>query len=77
MGAPEFTGKQYGFDRQVTILYRTMLNREPDEGGKAYWVGLLQGGNPIAAVINGFCGSEEFTGICARYGITPGSVKVN
>jgi hypothetical protein len=25
----------------VTLLYRNVLNREPDAGGLAYWVGLL------------------------------------
>ncbi|MBP5729493.1 MAG: DUF4214 domain-containing protein, partial [Clostridia bacterium] len=36
----------------------------------------LENGQPLTAVINGFCASAEFKGICASYGITPGTVKV-
>ena len=72
----EFLGKHYSNADAVEILYKAMLGRGSDPAGKADWVGRLAGGQPLTAIINGFCGSMEFTAICEAYGITPGSVKV-
>ena len=33
------------------------------------WVSQLEGGKPLQAVINGFCGSAEFGNLCKTYGI--------
>jgi len=72
----EFQNKKYSNPDAVEILYKAMLGRGSDPAGKADWVGRLAGGQPLTAIINGFCGSMEFTAICEAYGITPGSVKV-
>ena len=72
----EFQNKKYSNPDAVEILYKAMLGRGSDPAGKADWVGRLAGGQPLTAIINGFCGSKEFTAICEAYGITPGSVKV-
>ena len=72
----EFKGKNYSNADAVEILYKTMLGRGSDPAGKAGWVAKLDAGQPLAAVINGFCGSNEFKAICASYGIRPGSVDV-
>jgi len=77
VNSPEFLGKNYSNGEAVEILYKAMLGRTPDEAGKAHWVGKHDAGQPFAAVINGFCTSNEFRGICESYGIEPGSVKVN
>ena len=53
-----------------------MLGRGSDAAGKANWVSKLDAGQPFAVVINGFCVSKEFTGICASYGIKPGNVNI-
>ena len=72
----EFKGRPLTSADKVDILYKTMLDRGADEAGKAYWVGQLDAGVSEAAIINGFCGSEEFATICADYGIEAGSVDV-
>ena len=76
VNSPEFSGKNYSPEESVEILYKAMLGRGADAAGKANWVRKLDGGQPFAVVINGFCVSKEFTGICESYGIKPGSVTV-
>ena len=51
-----------------------MLGREADAAGKAGWVDALAKGFTFKDIINGFCGSAEFTNLCASYGIEPGRV---
>ena len=75
VNSQEFLNRHYGNDEAVEILYLAMLNRAPDAGGKAYWVNMLNIGNPFSTVINGFCGSQEFRQLCDQYGISPGSVS--
>ena len=72
----EFRNRPLTSGEKVDILYNTMLDRGADEAGKAYWVSQLDAGVSEAAIINGFCGSEEFATICSGYGIEPGSVDV-
>ena len=72
----EYQNKNYSKGDSVEILYKAMLGRGSDAGGKAFWVEKLEAGQPLAAVINGFCGSAEFKAICDSYGIQPGSVSV-
>ncbi len=76
VNSPEFSGKRYSYSDSVEILYKAMLGRGSDAAGKANWVKKLNAGQPFAVVINGFCVSKEFTGICASYGIKPGNVNV-
>ena len=71
----EFIQRNLSNDEKVEIMYRTMLNREADGGGKASWVSVLDMGYPMQNIIDGFCGSEEFTKLCREYGIEPGSVN--
>ena len=75
MESDEFHGKNLSREDTVETLYRAMLDRGSDADGKAHWVGKLESGEPVRAIINGFCNSVEFRGICSRYGIIPGSVK--
>ena len=74
--SPEFVNQALSSDASVDILYKTMLNREADAGGKAGWVDALSKGFTFQNIINGFCGSAEFTAMCTEYGITAGSVNV-
>ena len=75
--SPEYVGRNPGYGESVDILYRTMLGRAADAEGKAGWVDALNKGYSLQHIINGFCGSAEFTAICSRYGITAGNVSVN
>ena len=72
--SPEYINRNLSAEASVDILYRTMLNREADAAGKAGWVDALGKGYTFQHIINGFCGSAEFTGLCAEYGIEPGSI---
>ncbi len=76
VNSPEFRNKGLSSEQQVIVLYRAMLGREPDPAGLAAWTDVLNQGYPFGTVINGFCGSPEFTNLCAEYGIQPGSVDV-
>ena len=76
VASSEFQNKKVSNADAVEILYKAMLGRGSDAKGKADWVGKLEGGQPLTAVINGFCGSTEFKTICDSYGIKPGTVNV-
>ena len=65
----EFTGQNVTNGEFVTRLYRTFMNREPDQAGYDAWVAQLDGGVSREEVFNGFSESIEFARICASYGI--------
>ncbi len=75
MYSNEYTGRGMSNSATVEILYRVMLDRGSDAEGKANWLERLGKGETVVAIINGFCGSQEFIGLCKNYGIEPGSVK--
>ena len=76
MNSPEFSDKKVSNEEAVTILYRVMMNREPDPDGLAYHKANLDRGLSYNCVINNFSGSPEFGDICAESGITPGTVAL-
>ena len=57
----------------VERAYESILGRSSDAEGKAYWMQRLQVGFSRKALISGFISSNEFSAICARYGIERGS----
>ena len=74
IGSQEFTNQNVSKDAAVNRLYRAVLNREPDQGGKNYWVSVYNPGNRLPTV-RGFVNNGEFSGICKEVlGITPGSL---
>jgi|GEM_PF-1509730 len=70
----EFTAKNKTNSAFVDILYRTFMGREPDTGGKNYWVNILNNGVSRRGVVARFINSTEFTQISNSYGITKGSL---
>ena len=76
VNSQEFQNKQLTNEQSVEVLYQAMLGRGSDPAGLADWTKKLDEGNPFAVIINGFCGSTEFSNICKDYGIKPGSVKI-
>ncbi len=60
-GSPEYVKRSGGTnDSFVTALYRSILGRDPDPEGRAYWLGLLDGGRAAPAdVANAFYRSNE------------------
>jgi len=69
----EFRNRNVDNGTFVDILYRTLLNREADSGGRNFWVGQLASGLPRVDVFAGFAGSPEFDSLCRRFGIVRGS----
>ena len=59
----------------VDRMYRTFLDREADEAGKADWVSILDNGCSYAYILNSFAGSQEFNNLCDSYGITAGTYE--
>ena len=69
----EFRNRHLGSGEIVDILYKTLLNREPDAAGRANWVNRLDTGWPLENVFAGFANSTEFNGICQQAGIVRGT----
>ena len=55
----------------MTILYRSLFGREPDEAGYNYWMNRLETGSTRDEVLDGSIYSYEFVQLCGDYGITP------
>lgn len=73
----EFTSKNLNNEAYVYVLYKTFFDREPDEGGMAYWMDALNDGTSRNTVLAGFVNSKEFAAICDRYGIARGTMEEN
>lgn len=43
----------------VDLVYANVLDREPDAAGRAYWLGVLEGGHPRSAIMAIFTESGE------------------
>ena len=73
-GSVEYTNLKKSNRDFVTDLYKTMLNRAPDEGGLNSWMGHLAAGKSRSWVFRQFCESPEFKSLCATYGLTAGTI---
>jgi hypothetical protein len=69
----EYTAKNTSNQEYVTMLYNVFMNRSPDESGLNAWVNLLEQGMSREYIFKGFVESQEYTKICATYGIERGS----
>lgn len=60
-GSTEFRQRYGALDNRafVTLLYRNVMERAPDAGGLAHWVGALDGGQSRGHVLVGFSESTE------------------
>lgn len=65
----EMTNRNLSDAEFVTMLYQTMMDREPDRIGLNDWVTRLQGGTSREKVFEGFAGSTEFDNIVNEYGL--------
>lgn len=72
----EFIEKNISNSDFINIMYRAFFDREPDEGGKRYWLDKLEQGFSRRYVLAGFVNSKEFNELCNVYGIIPGSIKL-
>jgi hypothetical protein len=51
-----------GNETVVAITYAGMLRREPEKAGYDYWVGYLDSGNSLQAMVGGFPTTPEYRG---------------
>ena len=65
----EMTNRNLSNQEFVTMLYQTMMDREPDEDGLNDWVTQLQSGTSRQTVFRGFANSTEFDNIVREYGL--------
>lgn len=72
----EFLNKKTSDTTFIQILYRTMLNREADQGGMNNWLNNLKTGFSRTYIFRGFAESNEFSQICSNAGIIRGSVAL-
>ena len=63
-------------DEIVRNCYETMLGRQPDPEGFAYWKEKLDIGMTQDTLLAGFVRSSEFAQISGSYGITPGTITL-
>ena len=76
VSSKEFASKNLSNTETVSLIYHTMLNREPDSGGLAYWQGFLDDGASPHYIVSGFSGAQEFKDLCSSYGINPGKINL-
>ena len=74
LGAPEFLDRGLTNGEILDVLYAAIMDREPDEGGKAFWEEQLTKGDTVDSVTLRFIDSPEWCNICASYGIRSGAV---
>ena len=67
----EMTGYGLSDEEFLGRLYATFMNREADEDGAAYWLGIMASGTTRADVVFGFTRSAEFTDKCIEARILP------
>ncbi len=73
--SPEFTDIYNSISNEdfVTLLYRSFLDREPDEAGFSEWVKYATNWMPLDWMIAGFVNSQEFSNLCEASGISRGN----
>ncbi|WP_052447470.1 DUF4214 domain-containing protein [Clostridium polynesiense] len=69
----EFKSKNISDVDFVKIVYKSLLGRDPDEGGIKYWTNALSNGSSRDSILSTFVRSQEFGILCANYGIPSGS----
>ena len=65
----EFKGKKTNNTIYITVLYKSILGREPDAGGLNTWVNELNRGVSRESVFESFIKSDEFTILAASYNL--------
>ena len=76
LNSEELKNKNLSDGNYLDTLYRALMDRESDTGGKAYWQSFLDGGISRTGVLRQFLLSPEFQKICDSYGITRGEPSV-
>ncbi len=72
LDSAEVNRKNLSEEEYITLLYRALLGREPDQG-MSTWLGEYDKGVSKRYITRGFLYSAEFQRICNQYGITQGT----
>ena len=67
--SPEYLGRNTTDRQFITNLYLTFFQREPDEGGYAFWLEQLANGMVRNTAMAGFLYSQEFTDFMEALGL--------
>ncbi len=65
----EFKSKNLNDEEFIEVLYKTILQREPDKQGASYWLSKLSEGFDRDKIVNSFIESEEFKRLLNGFGI--------
>lgn len=65
----EFINLKLSNSEYVNRLYSALLNRKPDEGGKAHWIKQLEANKRREFVFNGFVNSTEWHNLLKSYNL--------
>ena len=66
----EFKSKNFTDSEFVDIMYRLLLNRDPDSNGKQYWLEKLEKGLTRDYLIVSMVNSGEYKSFCEKYGVS-------
>jgi len=69
----EFLKKNVTNEQYVDILYRALLNREPDRSGRKHWLDHLNAWVSREDIFTYFANSPEYSRLCTNHGIPHGS----
>ncbi len=72
--SPEYNGQNNTYSKYIEDLYKALMGRPSDQGGKDNWMDKITNGGSKESVFNGFAGSQEFIKICGDYGIERGDL---
>lgn len=72
----EFINRNLCDDCYISVLYKGLLGREPDEHGKSNWFILMDNGLTREEILKEFTSSPEFQDYCRSCGIEPGSIEL-
>ena len=75
-GSSELKNKNLANLEVTKLLYKTMMGREADAGGAAYWCEFLDSGMSPVFLVNQFAASNEFKTLCTNAGILPGKANL-
>lgn len=71
----EFKNKNLTNEKLIRLMYKTILDREPDAGGLKYWMNKMNSGTVAEDILVGFVSSVEFNNLCNKYGIETGELQ--
>ena len=72
----EYQNKNSSNAEYIKTLYKACMDRNYDMNGLNYWNNMLNNGMTRKFVRAQFVNSDEFTNICASYGIAKGSISL-